>query len=181
VIKTPRFGFPPNYKLEQTGLFFVNGDTYHRREVPYSFHTNPGCHAATAPEGDGGASLFEVTIWRNLDNDDLFYVKPLDGKTVVVDYCGSCATSLHRLLKPIGPWSEEAACYGMPVDVFVPGTAESRSSYALALRVCGDCPVQVECLEHALETREPYGVWGGATPSQRERIRKARRKETLNA
>jgi WhiB family redox-sensing transcriptional regulator len=24
-----------------------------------------------------------------------------------------------------------------------------------------------ECLDHALEVREPYGVWGGTTPEER--------------
>ena len=27
-----------------------------------------------------------------------------------------------------------------------------------------------ECLEHALATREPYGVWGGMTEAQREEL-----------
>jgi WhiB family redox-sensing transcriptional regulator len=28
--------------------------------------------------------------------------------------------------------------------------------------------VRRECLEHALESREPYGVWGGTTEAERE-------------
>jgi len=30
-----------------------------------------------------------------------------------------------------------------------------------AKAICGACPLRVECLEGALERREPWGVWGG--------------------
>jgi len=30
-----------------------------------------------------------------------------------------------------------------------------------------DCPVLEECREHALSTREPYGVWGGMSEEER--------------
>ena len=30
-----------------------------------------------------------------------------------------------------------------------------------AKRICQACPVVGPCLQWALETREPYGVWGG--------------------
>jgi len=33
--------------------------------------------------------------------------------------------------------------------------------YAQAL--CAGCPVTVECLRYSLDTREPYGVWGGVS------------------
>ncbi len=35
--------------------------------------------------------------------------------------------------------------------------------YAQAL--CAGCPVTVECLRYSLDTREPYGVWGGSARS----------------
>lgn len=27
--------------------------------------------------------------------------------------------------------------------------------------ICWGCPVQFDCLEHALRLREPHGIWGG--------------------
>lgn len=39
-----------------------------------------------------------------------------------------------------------------------------------AKRVCRRCPVIEECREHALAAREPYGVWGGLTESEREEL-----------
>ncbi|WP_435202194.1 WhiB family transcriptional regulator [Janibacter sp. GS2] len=44
------------------------------------------------------------------------------------------------------------------------GSLASRA----ARRACGSCPVQRECLASALWFGEEYGIWGGATPGQRE-------------
>jgi WhiB family redox-sensing transcriptional regulator len=39
-----------------------------------------------------------------------------------------------------------------------------------AVRVCLRCPIRLECLSYALDTDEPFGVWGGATPAERARV-----------
>lgn len=39
--------------------------------------------------------------------------------------------------------------------------AESPADLEHAKTLCGTCPVRVECLNGALERREPWGVWGG--------------------
>jgi WhiB family redox-sensing transcriptional regulator len=44
-----------------------------------------------------------------------------------------------------------------------------------ARAVCAPCPVRAECLEYALSTNEPYGVWGGYTRDERVKIRSTRR------
>ncbi len=36
-----------------------------------------------------------------------------------------------------------------------------------ARAICKVCPVQRECLEFAMVIREPYGIWGGYTESER--------------
>jgi WhiB family redox-sensing transcriptional regulator len=36
-----------------------------------------------------------------------------------------------------------------------------------AKAICAVCPVQVECLEYAIRTREPHGVWGGLSEMER--------------
>jgi len=43
-----------------------------------------------------------------------------------------------------------------------------------ALAVCARCPVRAACLAHALAKPERYGVWGGYSANQRERIRRGR-------
>lgn len=41
-----------------------------------------------------------------------------------------------------------------------------------AAELCGDCPLRLECLSHALANGERYGVWGATSPHTRERMRK---------
>ena len=39
-----------------------------------------------------------------------------------------------------------------------------------AKQICSGCPVIDRCRQHALSVREPYGVWGGLTESEREAL-----------
>ena len=39
--------------------------------------------------------------------------------------------------------------------------SEELQDIAKAKQICALCPVMAECLEGALERREPWGVWGG--------------------
>ncbi|MFG2619557.1 WhiB family transcriptional regulator [Streptomyces sp. NPDC048507] len=71
-------------------------------------------------------------------------------------------------------WQARAACRGLgPGRFFHPAgergdDREGRDE--AAKRVCAGCPVRTACLEHALSTREPFGVWGGLTEEERRRL-----------
>lgn len=76
-------------------------------------------------------------------------------------------------------WEELAACRGLPDDQlahFYPEagvgmTAKKRRSEELAATFCNEvCPVQKECLQQALDADEVYGVWGGTTEVERQRM-----------
>jgi WhiB family redox-sensing transcriptional regulator len=75
-------------------------------------------------------------------------------------------------------WQCKAACRGMDVTVFFhpPGErGEPRGKrIAAAKQVCNRCPVLNQCLEHALEVREPYGIWGGRSEEERAALAGAR-------
>jgi WhiB family redox-sensing transcriptional regulator len=45
--------------------------------------------------------------------------------------------------------------------------AWNREANAQARSVCAACPVRLECLDHALDTDEKHGIWGGMTPDER--------------
>lgn len=63
------------------------------------------------------------------------------------------------------PWATFAACKDAPEVSFFPQTkTEARA----ALAVCGICPVREDCLDHAIETSERFGVWGGMTEKERK-------------
>ena len=36
-----------------------------------------------------------------------------------------------------------------------------------AKAICADCPVLAQCRDHALRSREVYGIWGGMGESER--------------
>jgi WhiB family redox-sensing transcriptional regulator len=64
-------------------------------------------------------------------------------------------------------WQDRAACATADPELFFP-EADARSTRE-AKRVCGGCPVRVECLTSAIANREEYGVWGGLTERERRR------------
>lgn len=71
-------------------------------------------------------------------------------------------------------WQERGACREAdPTLFFHPqnerGLARLRRDRA-AKAVCCACPVRIECADYAVRAREPYGVWGGLTEEDRERI-----------
>ncbi|WP_257890294.1 WhiB family transcriptional regulator [Rhodococcus sp. USK10] len=39
-----------------------------------------------------------------------------------------------------------------------------------AKKICSRCPVQRPCRDHALAVREPFGIWGGMSEEDRDRI-----------
>lgn len=75
------------------------------------------------------------------------------------------------------PWAADAACLGRGWDLhFAHPSDIARREAALAL--CQVCPVRIECLAHALEHDEAYGIWGGKTERQRRAIRHRARGNT---
>jgi len=81
---------------------------------------------------------------------------------------------VQRLPLPIianWDWQTAGACRGMDSDAFFHPPQERakgrRKRISAAKAVCKACPVVRQCLDHALETREPYGVWGGLSEDER--------------
>lgn len=69
-------------------------------------------------------------------------------------------------------WREQAACLRCDNSMFFPERGEDTSE---AKAVCATCPVKTDCLEHAVENRELFGIWGGTTERERRFIRRDRR------
>jgi WhiB family redox-sensing transcriptional regulator len=70
-------------------------------------------------------------------------------------------------------WRQRGACRGLDPEIFYPPVEEEAED---ARAICGECPVQDECLEFALVNREAEGIWGGATSRERRRLIRQRRK-----
>lgn len=60
-------------------------------------------------------------------------------------------------------WQDDGLCREVDPELFFPDTYPTTE----AKKVCALCPVIDDCLAFALETDEPYGVWGGRSPRQR--------------
>jgi WhiB family redox-sensing transcriptional regulator len=76
--------------------------------------------------------------------------------------------SLHEL-----EWREQAACLPFPAVLFFglddsETPVERRAREDEAKLVCAGCEVRRECLDYALATKEPYGIWGGLTELERK-------------
>jgi WhiB family redox-sensing transcriptional regulator len=86
-------------------------------------------------------------------------------------------TDISRLPGPLvenWEWQLLGACRGEDPSLFFHPEGErgprrsGRESAAKA--VCARCPVLALCRAHALAAREPYGVWGGMSESEREAV-----------
>jgi len=47
--------------------------------------------------------------------------------------------------------------------------------------ICAGCQVRRECLEFALAHDQVHGIWGGATPEDRQRERRRKRRAAAAA
>lgn len=86
-------------------------------------------------------------------------------------------TDLRRLPAPlvgVSEWQQNGACLGRGTALFFHPEGErgprrdDREAAAKAL--CARCPVRLSCRAHALSVREPYGVWGGLSVSDRAEL-----------
>ncbi len=69
-------------------------------------------------------------------------------------------------------WTAEASCGSgklAPDALFVEGSAQRE-----ARSVCFACPVRLECLADALDSRMDFGVWGGMTERERRALLRRR-------
>ncbi len=95
---------------------------------------------------------------------------------------------VSQLLRTVPPlaasrlevWIGRAACRALPTELFFPAgelddQAVEQAEEAKA--VCATCPVRTACLEFAIATKQPYGIWGGANASERRSIRRRRQAE----
>lgn len=80
---------------------------------------------------------------------------------------------LFAILRTIGIWSDRAACRGMDRQTFFVDV-KTRFPSEYVQQICGGCEVRAECLRHAIELPEEYGVWGGTTPYQRKQLKRTR-------
>lgn len=73
---------------------------------------------------------------------------------------------------PLSNWQLSGLCRGNHAHLFFPPSTferkdERQRREIRAKSICQVCPVQGDCVDYAMEIREPYGIWGGLTESDR--------------
>lgn len=72
-------------------------------------------------------------------------------------------------------WQMKGLCRGNHSYLFFPPSTVERKDERerreiKAKAICSVCPVKEDCLEFALEIKEPYGIWGGFTETERRQV-----------
>ena len=73
------------------------------------------------------------------------------------------------------PWVADALCQEVDADLWFAqtgarGGAKGRAETRAAINICRQGPVQTACLEYALVHDIAYGVWGGLSAQDRDRL-----------
>lgn len=81
----------------------------------------------------------------------------------------------QQLMVPETEWRERAACLPLPGILFFgmddnESPIERRAREEQAKSICATCGVRGQCLEYAIATKEPYGIWGGLTELERKSL-----------
>ena len=71
-------------------------------------------------------------------------------------------------------WREEGSCFDTEATFNDRFYVTKGKPVTPALAMCLECPSRKPCLEYALETKQPWGVWGGARARDRKEILKVR-------
>ena len=75
-------------------------------------------------------------------------------------------------------WQIKAACRGPQAVVFFPPSHFERKDEKLerearAKSICATCSVKRPCRDYALSIKEPHGIWGGLSESERKQLLEA--------
>lgn len=72
-------------------------------------------------------------------------------------------------------WQIRGLCRGNHSFLFFPPSTVERKEERerreiKAKAICTVCPVKGDCLGFALEIKEPYGIWGALTETERRQV-----------
>lgn len=77
-------------------------------------------------------------------------------------------------------WRRQAICRDTDPELFFPvgTTGAALVQIDRAKQVCGECPVQSECLQYAIDTNQDAGIWGGLSEDERRALRRLTARRT---
>ena len=126
-----------------------------------------------------GVAVFVHTRWLS--------APPAKGRSRALDTAAELPDSPDEDLRPPrsprygpGDWQRRGLCRRLPLELSDPlffGNEDRQAPEDLivavetARRMCDHCPVPRDCLTYALSHDMRYGVWGGTSGKQREKMR----------
>ncbi|MFM8267274.1 MAG: WhiB family transcriptional regulator [Ilumatobacteraceae bacterium] len=77
-------------------------------------------------------------------------------------------------------WRRQAICRDTDPELFFPvgTTGAALVQIDRAKQVCGECPVQADCLQYAIDTNQDAGIWGGLSEEERRATRRLTARRT---
>lgn len=66
-------------------------------------------------------------------------------------------------------WQSQGLCVGEDQEIWFPSNDTDAET---AKQICRVCPVKSECRDFAIRHREPHGVWGGLSETDRRRLKR---------
>lgn len=130
----------------------------------------------------GGGDWFGVTKQGYLDFQNEMEVRPTfspiedQAPAAVAKTMSPVKSKAERLFNgspTLQVLKDLGACAGIGHELFY---SENTTVQDRARQICNSCYVEEDCLEYALNTREDFGVWGGATEEERRRMIRMRRR-----
>lgn len=71
------------------------------------------------------------------------------------------------------PWMEQGRCREASGDFWFPDKGQGiERTTRMAKAICRDCPVAAACLDYAMRVDDPFGIYAGTTPTDRQRLRR---------
>lgn len=94
---------------------------------------------------------------------------------ISMSYGGRSSRATHAL--DTSEWNLAAACRTEDPDIFY-ADRHDKAGISAAKSVCKSCPVSSLCLEDAIRTGQRFGIWGGMTTQERDRLARSMDKVT---
>lgn len=73
---------------------------------------------------------------------------------------------------------KQARCATQPTEVMYPDD-DDVAGVETAKQICRACPIREACLDHSIAAYEKFGVWGGMTYPERNRLLRRRRRQSI--
>lgn len=89
----------------------------------------------------------------------------------VVEDNGRARRLLLGVERPV--WQAQASCRSLGPDLFY-AEGQGATQYTDAKKVCAECPVVMECADYGSHFGEKEGLWGGMSPVELRKWRRAR-------